>query len=786
MGCQLLRSGSGASRLLISNGLGDRFRRTWADAWSRNEPGPPQLNRAQVDGSRIGLRLCALTSLFVVLAVLPTDSYAISRPKHLLALVPRPKLTESRPKHILVIVPRARPTGRILALLPRSRSSDPCNPVPVSTPFATPPDALALASMTAMSIDIPAVKQAIELARRGKSREATEIERSVRDPMIKKLIDWVILRSEENGAGFDRYAAFIRDNPAWPSLALLRRRAEGTLWQEKRDQATVRRFLDGKPTSAKGRLALARVLLSEGDRSGVEQQVREVWRSEELSPRLEAETMAAFPNFLTRADHAARMDRRIGAKDFTTAMRAAVRLGASYGSIVKACVAVASKEKKARALLEKVPSEVHHDLGYVLCRIQWLLSNEGVAEATRLMVGASRDAMAWQDTDQWWRERRVLARKLLDLKDVGTAYRIVRDAAPPADEYYRAEAHFMAGWIALRFMNEPTTALAHFAHIDDGATNPTVLARAGYWRGRAAQAAGRVEEARANYAVAARYSTAYYGQLARAKLGLGDVELHEPAQPSRMDSANIAALEVVRAAELLYSIGERNLAMRFVAALGERSDDITALAAIAEVTVDHEDPQATLLIGKAALARGLDLVPYAFPTRGLPQYKPMGPEIDRSIVYAVMRTESGFDPRDVSPADAVGLMQVTPEAGRDTAIRFGLPYDWTRMICDPVYNTQMGAAELAGLMRDYRGSFLLIFAGYNAGRGRVEKWIAQYGDPRHANVDPVDWVERIPFAETRNYVERVMENLQVYRTLFANRGRAEALSHTEMSVQSSR
>ena len=749
------------------------------------------MNRAQVDGSRIGLRLCALASLFVVIAALPTDSYAISRPMHLLALVPRPKPTESRPKHILVIVPHVRPTeprsGRILALLPRSRSTDPCRPTPVSTPFAAPPDALALASMNAMSTDIPALKQAIELVRRGKSREATEIERSVRDPMIKKLIEWVILRSEEGGAGFDRYSAFIHENPAWPSLALLRRRAEGTLWQEKRDPATVRRFLDGKPTSAQGRLVLARVLLREGDRTRAEHEVRETWRSEELSPKVEAETLAAFPDFLTRADHAARMDRRIGAKDFTTAMRAAVRLGASYGSIVKACVAVASKEKKARALLEKVPSEVHHDLGYVLCRIQWLLNNEGVAEATQLILGASREAMAWQDTDQWWRERRVLARKLLDLRDVRTAYQIVLDAAPPADEYYRAEAHFMAGWIALRFMNEPAAALAHFAHIDDGATNPAVLARAGYWRGRAAQAAGRVEEARANYAAAARYSTAYYGQLARAKLGLGDVALHELAQPGRIDRANIAVLEVVRAAELLYSIGERNLAVRFVAALGERSDDVTALTAIAEVTVDHEDPQATLLIGKAALARGLDLVPYAFPTLGLPQYKPMGPEVDPSIVYAVMRTESGFDPRDVSPANAVGLMQVTPEAGRDTAIRFGLPYDWTRMICDPVYNTQMGAAELAGLMRDYRGSFLLIFAGYNAGRGRVEKWIAQYGDPRHPNIDPIDWVERIPFAETRNYVERVMENLQVYRTLFANRGRAAAHSGTEMSVnQSSR
>ena len=154
----------------------------------------------------------------------------------------------------------------------------------------------------------------------------------------------------------------------------------------------------------------------------------------------------------------------------------------------------------------------------------------------------------------------------------------------------------------------------------------------------------------------------------------------------------------------------------------------------------------------------------------------MGFDLDRSIVYSVVRAESGFDPRDWSPAKAVGLMQVTPEAGRDTARRFGIPYDWNRLICDSAYNTQMGAAELAGLMRDYRGSLLLVFAGYNAGRGRVEKWIEQFGDPRNPKVDPVDWVERIPFAETRNYVERVMENLHIYQARFADRGRQQVLT----------
>jgi peptidoglycan lytic transglycosylase len=192
------------------------------------------------------------------------------------------------------------------------------------------------------------------------------------------------------------------------------------------------------------------------------------------------------------------------------------------------------------------------------------------------------------------------------------------------------------------------------------------------------------------------------------------------------------------------------------------------IAGLGKLTAQHNDAQATLRVGKTALARGLPMDVYAFPDVGVPDYRAVGSQLDRCIVYAIVRTESGFDQADISSAKAVGLMQVTPGAGRDTAKRFGVAYDWKRLVSDPVYNTQMGAAEISALLKDYRGSFILTFAGYNAGRGRVEQWVAQHGDPRDPKVDAVDWVERIPFAETRNYVERVMENLQVYRKRFGD------------------
>jgi soluble lytic murein transglycosylase-like protein len=492
----------------------------------------------------------------------------------------------------------------------------------VSSPVERPPASL--------PPDLAAVKQALELVRKSKTGEATALATSIGDPVAQKLVEWALLRHAGSEVGFERYATFIRTNPAWPSIPALRRRAEVKLWQEPRYAASARRLLAAEPTSS--------------------------------------------------------------------------------------------------------------------------------------VVGASakREVRAIQDSDERWRERRGLARRLIDLGEATTAYRVVREAAPPANPYYRAEFHFMTGWIALRFLNDPSAALAHFARIDEGSTDPIVRARAAYWRGRAAEAGGQFAEMRAQYEAAARYSTAYYGQLANARLGLGEIALRSPP-PEPMPGTTG---ELVHAADILYAIGEHDLAVSFMTDLAKESNDVASVAAVGQVSARYSDAQTMMLIGKTALARGMAMDQYAFPDVGVPLYRAIGPQLDRCIVYSIVRTESGFNQRDKSPAKAVGLMQVTPEAGRDTAKRFGVAYDWNRLVSDPVYNTQMGAAEVGALLKEYRGSYVMAFAGYNAGRGRVAEWVAKHGDPRDPKVDAVDWVERIPFAETRNYVQRVMENLQVYCARF--------------------
>jgi len=611
------------------------------------------------------------------------------------------------------------------------------------------------------SADLTATKQAIALLRHRKFSEATALAATIDDPIARTLVEWVMLRDSDSPAGFDRYAAFIQTNADWPSITWLRRRAEARLWQERREPSTVRRFLGRQPVSAIGRLALARVLQGEGDRAGAEREVRGVWQSAEMSAELETAVSNEFAGVLTSADDIARMDKRIGAKDFGAAMRAAKRLGPGRVAIVKACEATEANSMKSKALLGEVPDELRGDLGYVLCRLHWLQVHDDFAAAARLLTETSRVGLERQDVDEWWRERRLLARRLIDLGDAQTAYRVVREAAVPFNPYYRSEYHFMAGWIALRFLNDPATAFTHFTHVDDASSDPVVLARAAYWRGRTAEAANQSDEMRAQYQGAAAYPTAYYGQLARARLGHSQIAVLSPPQP-----AGGTRSDLVHAADILYAIAEFDLVLSFVSDFAETSTDIATLTALGELTARHHDAQAMLALGKTALARGLPTERYAFPEIGVPSYKPIAPPIDHCVVYSVVRTESAFNQADTSPAKAVGLMQVTPEAGRDTAKRFGVSYDWKRLVSDPAYNTQMGAAEISALFKEYAGSYVMTFAGYNAGRGRVRQWVAQHGDPRDPNVDEVDWVERIPISETRNYVQRVMENLQMYGVRF--------------------
>ncbi|MEP7030631.1 MAG: lytic transglycosylase domain-containing protein, partial [Pseudolabrys sp.] len=632
---------------------------------------------------------------------------------------------------------------------------------PASGPFAIAPTPSTTAS------DISLVKQVIEATRKSNEAIADVAEKSISDPVARELAEWIILRSDNTNPTFGRYANFVKENPSWPHSPLFGRRAENALWNDRMDDGTVRAFFAGRtPTTAKGRYVLARVLLAQGDRAGAEALVRHAWRHDDASADVEKRVLEMFGSMLTPADHRFRMEQRFYADDTTAGMRAAERLGGNELAIAKARTAVLKKAGNAKALLDGMPAAARSDAGYIFARAQWLRQNKKPEEAGKVILTAPKDPEALVDLDQWWVERRLLVRSLLDDNDAHTAYRVAREAVSPPRGNYRVDQHFTAGWIALRYLHDAPTAAEHFAQINGDTHNPHALARGGYWQGRAAEAMAKRPQAKAFYEQAAQHTATYYGQLARARLGLTDLGLRGPPAFTADEQKALSNLEIVRAAEILYALDERDMLASIFAELGESGTDIAGLAVLAEAAGKHGDGRAMLLLGKAAYGRGLPLEYYAYPIVGLPDYSPIAPPVEPAVTYSIARQESHFNQKVVSPAHAYGFMQVTPAAAQDTAKRYKATYNKGRLLSDPVYNMQMGAAELAMLFHTYNGSYIMSFAGYNAGRGRVRQWVAAYGDPRDPKVDPVDWAERIPIAETRNYVQRIMENLQVYRARF--------------------
>jgi soluble lytic murein transglycosylase len=725
------------------------------------------------------LRSTALaTSLALAVGLSAISGNAWAKPKVPLPK-PRPIARNVVPKTIPVGPTPVRPTQHAAAAAPAATA--PISPLPIPAPASAPalapatrqhaalpaarkPVATAAVAATSSTsqADKDALENVIELVRKRKAADATQAQAAITDPVARKLAEWLILRSDDNGASVERYRAFVSANPSWPSQTFLRRRIEAALWDDRRDDAAVWSWFENEsPISAKGKFALARVLIARGDRANAERLVRDAWRRDGMTEDTETAALDLYGALLNAGDHKARMDFLLyGTEQEAGGLRAAKRLGAGHVALAKARTAANKKGSNLRALLDAVPRELHGDPGYTFARIQLLRREEKFTEAAQLMLSAPKDPGRLHNLDEWWVERRLLARKMLDVGEHRTAYMIARDAALPSRDIYKTEQEFTAGWIALRFLKDPAVAAQHFARIGVGSVNPTALARAGYWQGRAAEAAGRAQEARAAYTRAAEQSTSYYGQLARAKLGLPQIELNGVPRGRGADR-----LEIVRAVQLLYELQEREIAIPILADMGENGDP-DALAGLGELTARYTDARGMLLLGKAALNRGLPFDHYAYPVNGIPSFKQFGPEVEQSVVYAICRQESAFNQAVVSPAQAYGLMQVTPDAGRYVAKRAGVSFDLNRMKTDPVYNAAMGAAELGGLLEDYRGSYILTFAGYNAGRGSVKKWIERYGDPRDPKVDAVDWVEQIPFSETRNYVQRIMENLQVYRARF--------------------
>jgi soluble lytic murein transglycosylase len=610
-----------------------------------------------------------------------------------------------------------------------------------------------------LAIEAPGLREAWAAYAAGEIEKGDQQAARLDDPLARLTLDWFALQKDRGPASLPRLMAFLAANPDWPTRGALERRVEDILfWDKTRASMAGTLFATRAPQSAAGRLALARFERASGKEAQARTRVAQVWRNEDVSQAVETQILKEFPDLLTPADHQARA-LRLAYAGKSAALRAAALAGEDVTALIKARLAITNDDASDK-IMQAVPEALRKDPLYLLSEAQRLRRKNDLEAAAKTIQSAPRERAALVDPDEWWTERRVLARKLLDDKKPDLAYALAANHSAQGREQF-IEAEFHAGWIALRFLNDATKAMPHFARAAQRAETPISRARAAYWQGRAAQAQNKLDEARQFYTRAAQEPTVYYGQIAREKLGLHATGLRR-AKPAALGDARLPA---VRVAQFLYAMGETEQATNLASDAGRAISDEAQLAALALIASRNKDARASLAIGKQALQRGLPLDEAAFPLSGIPNFEPASLSAPLPVVHAIARQESAFHPRALSSAGAKGLMQMIDATAQRTAKQIGVPFEKSKLLDEPAYNAQLGAAHLGQLLADFKGSHILAFVAYNAGPRRARDWIAAYGDPRDPAIDPIDWVERIPFSETRNYVQRVMENLDVYARL---------------------
>ncbi|WP_299966142.1 lytic transglycosylase domain-containing protein [uncultured Roseobacter sp.] len=571
------------------------------------------------------------------------------------------------------------------------------------------------------------------------------------------IIEWHRLRAGEGNAA--EVTDFLSRRSDWPGEPYLRKQSEPSVISQP-DGAVLAFFSDVPAQTSEGVLRHAEALSRTGRSAEAEALVIQTWRQMRMGKTAQALFLSEHGPLL-RAHHTARLDAMLWAGAFENARRLFGLVPEAEVAVARARMALRAMEPGVDTLIARIPASHRAAPGLQYERFVWRARKNRWDDAKDLLLATSTSAAALGNPEAWANRRRSMARD--DMRD-GKAERSYELAARHflSEGSNYADLEWLAGYIALRLLNEPQTALEHFNNHDAAVRSPISKGRAGYWRGRAYEAMGDVAAADQAYAAGAQYQTSFYGLLAAERAGLPfDPEMMgTPPQQDWRESA-LAKRPLFQAGLLLQASGELNLAERFWTHLAESLDPDEATL-LAEATVDLEQPHLGVMVGKRTARRAIVVPRGYYPLHPVAEQDlPMAPE----MVLAIARRESEFDPQVQSGVGARGLMQVMPATGREVATRMGRAsgHSTQRLMSDPAYNAELGATYLSGLAARFRGNVVMMSAGYNAGPGRPDRWMLAYGDPRRPEIDMIDWIEHIPFRETRNYVMRVTESLPIYR-----------------------
>jgi soluble lytic murein transglycosylase len=600
-------------------------------------------------------------------------------------------------------------------------------------------------------------------------KEARRLADMAKEPLPGKVVRWLDLSRPGPGRSFDEMTAFLKANPDWPLRDTLTAQAERTMPDIYPTASVLNWFGTRDPLTAQGAIKLLGALRADGQTDRARQVAVVAWTTEDFSQDQENTFLARFGDMLTMADHVVRLDRLLWEGDRDQALRMMKRVDPSHAALASARMRLQDRKVTPDAVGGLVPLELRDDAGliYEMARA-WRKSGQ-IERALQLLDPPPAKVAR---PDLMWDELYRAARELLGNGDISAAYRLAAAHNADTGDAF-VEGEWFAGWVALRYLDEPQVAAKHFTNLYNGAKSVISKTRAAYWIGRSAEAKGDMAAATDWYRNAAKNLSIYYGQLAAARLtDPKHLVLDSGIRASAAEKAAFDKRELVRVVRLLGKLGEQDRVRPFIMAMTSRATkatDYTLLAGLAK-SVKRDD--LAIAVAKEARQKGFELSEYLFPTIKLPT----GKEPEPALVLAIIKQESAFDAKISSPAGAMGLMQLMPSTARPLAKELGVKkLKEKSLTADPAFNVKLGRLYLEKLIDRFNGSYIMAVAAYNAGPSRVRDWVILYGDPRLAETDAIDWVENIPFDETRNYVQRVMENLQIYRSRLSDKGARIAL-----------
>ena len=605
--------------------------------------------------------------------------------------------------------------------------------------------------------DAVTLKQALDAAQAGDVEHAKALQTNLSDTAARRLVLWAMIDSAPDRLSFFELDQARKDLWGWPRAAKRQAAAERQFEnQAMAPKAVIEWFKGADPATPEGAMALAAAYRASGQTDQAKALIVHFWRDKVFEAEPQRAMLSRFGDLLTPQDHIRRADMLLYGQQGPAARDMVAVLPSDQQLVARARIAY---REGAHAAISQLPSNLQSDPGLAFEQARAMVRLKSAGSAVYLIPQLGSPPTSDETGSAIWAVRKALVCAALAARDYRAAYDAAANTGlQPGVDY--AEAEFYAGWIALTKLKNPALADQHFANIQQVGSSPITQSRALYWRGRAAEAGGDQIGSKDFYSQASLFPTTFYGQLAAERAGLGEFAIGHDPVITAADRSRFEGRETVQAARMLAEAGERDLFRSFVLSIDDTLPSGEEYALLVDLARSYGDQDLSMRVVRAAAQHAYILPDRGYPMLAAPTRDAGSPEL--ALVYGIVRQESGFDPKVRSGPGARGMMQLMPATAQHTARKLGVGYA-AGMLDDPDYNMRLGSAYLGDMVNSFGGSYVMAAASYNAGPNHMPDWTAICGDPRTASGDPVDFIECIPISETRNYVMRVLEAMQVYR-----------------------